>query len=77
MADPAWVTRWLQDPDDELLYTSLSDASPQAQEWWDSLYMPLSHPTPRTGPRVFWPSYDRYLEGRESAQEGRRDAHVD
>ncbi len=64
MPVPPWLTRWIQDEDDELLYTSLSDAPPEAQAWWDSLYMPLSHPIPRTGPRVFWPGYDRYLEGR-------------
>jgi hypothetical protein len=68
MPDPLWLARWQQRDDDELLYASLSDvppeAPPDAQEWWGALYLPLSHPTPRTGPRVFWPGYDRYLEGR-------------
>jgi hypothetical protein len=72
MPAPPWLERWQQRDDDELLYTSLSDeppaVAPEAQAWWDALYMPLSHPTPRTGPRVFWPGYARYLEQRPQEQ---------
>lgn len=48
MPAPSWLERWQHRDDEELLYTSLSDAPPEAQAWWDSLFMPLSHPTPRT-----------------------------
>lgn len=68
MPEPVWLIRWLQREDDELLYTSLSDAppevAPEGQEWRQALYRPLNEPTPRTGPRVFWPGYARYLAQR-------------
>jgi hypothetical protein len=74
MPETPWLARWQQRDDDELLYASLSDDPRQEQDCWEPMpfpYVPLSYQIPRTGPLVFWPSYERYLEQRP------RDASTD
>jgi hypothetical protein len=71
MPEPPWLARWQQREDDELLYTSLSDEPLEAQECWEPFpYVSLGYQPPRTGPRVFWPGYDRYLAGRPDPYTG-------